>query len=211
MRIALDIDSTLHPYWDQLAGVAQRRYGVALPYEHQHTWGITELAPDELAACVAETHEPDRVLAAEPYPGAVETVARWHAAGHFVHVTSHRTTAAREATARWLERIGLPHDDLHCSYDKVARCIELEIDVLIDDSPVTLVRARAVGIVPATLRHPWNAELCERRGSCAPPTGRSSPRSSTPCSNGPRERHPAPTLGRIPPHAAAGPGQHRGA
>ena len=164
MRIALDIDSTLHPYWEQLAGVAQRRYGIALPYEHQHTWGITELAADELAACVAETHEPDRVLAAEPYPGAVETVARWHEAGHFVHVTSHRTTAAHQATARWLERIGLPHDDLHCSYDKVARCVELGIDVLIDDSPVNLVHARAVGIVPATLRHPWNAELCDREG-----------------------------------------------
>ena len=161
MRIALDIDSTLHHYWDQLAGTAQRRYGVALPYEHQRTWEITELGADELAACVAETHEPDRVLAAEPYPGAVETVARWHEAGHFVHVTSHRTTAAHEATARWLERIGLPHDDLHCSYDKLARCVELDIDVLIDDSPVNLVRAWAVGIVPATLRHPWNAELCD--------------------------------------------------
>jgi hypothetical protein len=162
VRIALDIDSTLHHYWDQLAGVAQRRYGVALPYEHQRTWGITELRADELAACVAETHDPESVLAAEPYPGAVETVTRWHAAGHYVHVTSHRTTAAHGATARWLERIGLPYDDLHCSYDKVARCLELEIDVLIDDSPVNLVRALRVGIVPATLRHPWNAELCDR-------------------------------------------------
>jgi uncharacterized protein len=164
VRIALDIDSTLHPYWDQLERVAQRRYGIALPYDRQLTWGITALAADELAACVAETHEAEHVLAAEPYPGAVEAVARWHAAGHFVHITSHRTTAAHEATARWLERIGLPHDDLHCSYDKVARCLELEIDLLIDDSPINLVRARAVGIVPATLRHPWNAELCDREG-----------------------------------------------
>ncbi len=42
--------------------------------------------------------------------------------------------------------------------------MELEIDVLIDDSPVNLVRARAAGIVPATLRHPWNSELCDRDG-----------------------------------------------
>ena len=27
MRIAVDIDSTLHHYWDQLSAVAKRRYG----------------------------------------------------------------------------------------------------------------------------------------------------------------------------------------
>ena len=169
MRIAIDIDSTLHHYWDQLAGVAQRRYGVALPYEHQRTWGITELRADELAACVAETHEPESVLAAEPYPGAVETVTRWHAAGHYVHVTSHRTTAAHGATARWLERIGLPYDDLHCSFDKVGRCVELGIDVLIDDSPINISRAIEHGIIVATIAHPWNRDVCEEEDViCAP-------------------------------------------
>ena len=38
MRIAIDIDSTLHHYWDELAGSAKRRFGVDLPYEQQHTW-----------------------------------------------------------------------------------------------------------------------------------------------------------------------------
>ena len=33
MRFAIDIDSTLHPYWDQLAEIAKRRYGVDLPYD----------------------------------------------------------------------------------------------------------------------------------------------------------------------------------
>jgi hypothetical protein len=58
----------------------------------------------------------------------------------------------------------MPFDDLHCSFDKVTRCSELAIDVLVDDSPVNIVRARAAGIVPATLIHPWNAELVERDG-----------------------------------------------
>ena len=33
MRIAIDIDSTLHHYWDLLSGAAERRFGVDLPYE----------------------------------------------------------------------------------------------------------------------------------------------------------------------------------
>ena len=58
----------------------------------------------------------------------------------------------------------MPYDDLHCSFDKITRCVELGIDVLVDDSPVNIVRAREAGIVPATLLHPWNEEVVERDG-----------------------------------------------
>ena len=39
--------------------------------------------------------------------------------------------------------------------------------MLVDDSPVNIVRARDAGIVPATLVHPWNEELVERDGVIA--------------------------------------------
>jgi phosphoglycolate phosphatase-like HAD superfamily hydrolase len=94
VRIAIDIDSTLHHYWDQLDAVAQRRFGVALPYAEQATWEIEALAPEQVRAAVAETHGEEHVLAAVPYPGAVEAVRDWHEAGHFIHVTSHRAASA---------------------------------------------------------------------------------------------------------------------
>ena len=161
MKIAIDIDSTLHHYWDVLEAAAQRRFGVSLPYEHQITWQIDQLRPEQLRACIAETHAEDTVLAAEPYPGAVEVVQRWHEAGHWIHITSHRSTKAHGATARWLENIGLPYDDLHCSYDKITRARELGIDILVDDSPVNLLGALEAGILGATIVHPWNRELVE--------------------------------------------------
>jgi uncharacterized HAD superfamily protein len=163
-RIALDIDSTLHHYWDLLADLAQRRFGISLPYDSQKTWSITELEPEQLRQLVEETHGHDNVVEAEPYPGAVETVRAWHDQGHWIHVTSHRADSAREATEKWLERIGMPYDDLHCSYDKVTRCVELGIDVLVDDSPVNLIRAREQGITGATIIHPWNADLVNEDG-----------------------------------------------
>ena len=163
-RIALDIDSTLHHYWDLLARVAQERFGVALPYEEQHGWGITALPREQLAACVEETHSEENIASGEPYPQAVETVRRWHEEGHWIHVTSHRRGASHGATERWLRAIDLPFDDLHCSFDKVSRCVELGIDVLVDDSPVNLARASEEGIVGATIVHPWNAEVVERDG-----------------------------------------------
>ncbi len=161
MKIAIDIDSTLHHYWDALEAAARRRFGVSLPYEHQVTWHIDQLRPEQLKACIAETHAEDTVLSAEPYPGAVEVVTRWHEAGHWIHITSHRDTEAHGATARWLEKIGLPYDDLHCSYDKIARAKELGIDVLVDDSPVNLLGALDAGILGATIVHPWNRDIVE--------------------------------------------------
>lgn len=161
MRIAIDIDSTLHPYWDLFAGVAKRRFGIELPYEDQFDWGISRLQPEQLAACVAETHEAEQILSAKPYPGAVEAVARWHAAGNFIQVTSHRAASAHEPTERWLRRIALPFDELYCSDDKVSRCVALGIDLLIDDSPMNLRRAIEHGIVGATIAHPWNRDVCE--------------------------------------------------
>ncbi len=161
MRIAIDIDSTLHHYWDQLSDASRRRFGIALPYDEQVTWTITLLRPEQVKAVVAETHRDDRVLAAEPYPGAVETVRRWHEAGHYIQITSHRAATCQEATRRWLDRIGLPYDELYCSDDKVARCRETGIDLLIDDSPENLEAAIDAGIGAATLVHPWNRELCE--------------------------------------------------
>jgi uncharacterized protein len=169
VRIAVDIDSTLHHYWDQLSAVAKRRFGVDLPYDAQLTWRITRLKPEQVHVCVEETHREATVLAAEPYPGAVEAIGAWHAAGHFIHITSHRTTEAQHATTRWLERIGLPYDELYCSWDKVARCREIGIDVLIDDSPVNLAKAADAGITPATILHPWNRDLCEEEDIVSAP------------------------------------------
>jgi uncharacterized HAD superfamily protein len=163
-RIALDIDSTLHHYWDLLDELAQERYGISLDYHEQTSWSITKLEPEQLSALVRETHSEQHVLGAEPYPDAVETVRAWHEQGHWIHVTSHRAEDAHGHTARWLEQVGMPYDDLHCSYDKVPRCVELEIDVLVDDSPVNLARARDEGILGATIIHPWNRDLVQTEG-----------------------------------------------
>jgi uncharacterized protein len=166
-RIALDIDSTLHHYWDLLQRIARERYGVDLPYEEQRDWGITVLERDAIVHCVEETHSDENIAAGVPYPDAVETVREWHEQGHWIHVTSHRRRSTYEATAAWLDTIGMPYHDLHCSFDKMPRCVELGIDVLVDDSPVNIARARAEGIVPATIIHPWNEEVLEAHGVVA--------------------------------------------
>jgi FMN phosphatase YigB (HAD superfamily) len=161
MRIALDIDSTLYHYWGLFADAAQARFGVHLPYNEQSVWEIEQLRPEQLKAVIAETHRDENITGAEPYPGAVETIRAWHDAGHFIHVTSHRAEGCAKATEAWLADIGLVYDELYCSWDKVTRCCEIGIDLLVDDSPVNLEKALDAGIRTATISHPWNREICE--------------------------------------------------
>lgn len=169
MRIAIDIDSTLHHYWDVLSEAARTRFGIELPYEEQFTWGITRLKPEQLEVCIAETHCPEKILAGTPYPGAVETVNRWKAAGHEVLITSARTAEAHEATLQWLGEIGLEHDGLHCCQDKVERCAAMGVGLLIDDSPENLRQAIDAGLHAATILHPWNEDVVAEEGVPAAP------------------------------------------
>jgi FMN phosphatase YigB (HAD superfamily) len=161
MRIAVDIDSTLHDYWDVLSEISVRRFGVKLPYEEQLTWGLTRLRPEQLALCIKESYSEERILAGVPYPGAVDAVRAWREQGHSVYVASNREADCREATAAWLRAIGLPFDDLLCSSRKLEHCLELGVELLIDDSPMIITGALEHGILAATIVHPWNEELCE--------------------------------------------------
>jgi uncharacterized HAD superfamily protein len=162
VRIGIDIDSTLHHYWDAFSAVVLERHGIHLPYENQETWHIEGLSPDEVAAVVAATHADPHVSDAVPYEGAVEAVNRWADAGHFIHITSHRSTDSHDVTTAWLDSIGLRYDELYCSYDKITRCREIGVELLIDDSPVNIERAIGEGITAATILHPWNREVCGR-------------------------------------------------
>ncbi len=161
MRIAIDIDSTLHHYWDVLSAAARERFGVELPYEEQVQWGSTRLKDEQLRCVVEATHREGAIMAGRPYPGAVETVNRWAGAGHFVQITSHRAASCHAATERWLGHIGLEYHELCCSEDKITRCEQLGIDLLIDDSPLTILAALERGITAATILHPWNRDVVE--------------------------------------------------
>ena len=162
MRIAIDIDSTLHHHWPVVAAAAKRRFGVDVPYEDQVASAARVLTDAQLLLCIEDTHSDAAIAAARPYPHAVETVNGWYDAGHEIHVTSYRAERSVEATRRWLDAIGLRHQALYCGDDKVAYCRRIGIGLLIDDSPPNLLGALGGGMLAATLRHPWNADVCAR-------------------------------------------------
>jgi len=159
VRIAIDIDSTLHHHWPLVAAAARRRFGVELPYEQQFPWAPRRLDDEQLRVCIEDTHSDEAIAAARPYPHAVQIVNGWYQTGHAIHITSQRAERSLGATRRWLNDIGLRHHELYGGSDKVAHCRSIGADLLIDDSPANLVRALDAGIRVATLRHPWNTRV----------------------------------------------------
>ncbi|HUB75740.1 MAG TPA: hypothetical protein VL977_01725 [Solirubrobacteraceae bacterium] len=161
-RIAVDIDSTLHHYWDTLTEVCRVELGVELADAERFARGDAGICESELERAVAISQTDPYILAAEPYPDAIEVIAGWRRAGCAIHIATHRPPRARPATAAWLARIGLEYDELDCSSDKIEHCVAGGIGILIDDQPDNLERALAAGLRAAALRHPWNRELCAR-------------------------------------------------
>ena len=91
MRIAIDIDSTLHHYWDELSDAAQRRFGVELPYDDQLTWRISRLRDEQLRVASPRRTPTRRSLA----PSPTRTRSRSSTPG-----TTPATSSTSPATAR---------------------------------------------------------------------------------------------------------------
>ena len=157
--VAIDVDSTLHDYWEQFRHAALELHGVDLPYEDQTDWSVDALTRPQLASVIEQTHDDIRIAEAIPYEGAADVINAWRRGGHMVLITTHRRPDAHDATAQWLADHGIGFDLLRCGYQKVDHCLEIGAQVLIDDSPTNLRDAVAVGITGATISHPWNRSL----------------------------------------------------
>jgi uncharacterized protein len=157
--VAIDVDSTLHDYWEQFRQAAMALHGVDLPYDAQTDWSVDALTRHQLAAVIEHTHDDERIAAGVPYAGAADVINAWRRAGHLILITTHRRADAHNATARWLTDHGIGFDLLRCGYEKVDHCKEIGADLLIDDSPTNLRLAVQAGLASATIRHPWNSSL----------------------------------------------------
>lgn len=163
MLVAIDVDSTLHDYWEQFSAAAMQLHGVDLPYADQRAWSVDALTPSQVREVVEATHADEAISAAIAYPGAADAISRWKAGGHEILITTHRRPGAHDVTAAWLHEQGIPFDGLRCGWEKVDHCSDVGVALLIDDAPSNLEGALGRGIAVATIRHPWNRDLLDAR------------------------------------------------
>lgn len=153
-RIVVDIDNTL---WDFAPVLYERSKALnpALPPPSEwHSWEFWKpyLTAKSLYGVIREIHmEQDRFGV---YPETKEFLALLKDAGFYIIIASHREKGTTDAARQWLVKHDLDYDEIHLSYDKTV--LFSSAWAVVDDSPVTLTKAKEAGIVRTGLRCPWN-------------------------------------------------------
>ena len=161
-RILVDIDSTLYEMVPLFSKTAAAKYGVKFnpkDYNHWDYWQQIGMTLEQWLGTIDASHEPARVLANKPFPGAVAAIRAWAAKGAEIHIVSDRKPSSFEATAQWLNAIGLPKHVLYLAprFDKLEYAKTHSIDLMIDDKPSLITACVAAGMPIATLWYKYNA------------------------------------------------------
>jgi hypothetical protein len=91
-----------------------------------------------------------------PYPDAENFLRSVRDMGFYLVIASHREKGTLDTTERWLRDNNLVFDEIHLSYDKTV--LFQDCWGIVDDSPVTLEKAKKAGIVATGLEMPWNEQ-----------------------------------------------------
>jgi len=153
-KIIVDIDNTL---WD-LAPVLYARLHEENPRIPHHTqwrsWHFWEgfISAQRLYGIIKDVHMEQDTF--EPYGQSRNFLRLLRERGFHIIIASHREQETFAPTRRWFEKHDLPFDEIHLSYDK---SVLFERSwAVVDDSPITLEKAKQAGIVRAGLKNPWN-------------------------------------------------------
>lgn len=158
-RIAIiDIDNTLWQFSDAFHQELKRINPDFPPPDQWRRYDIWEgyCSVADFIAAINRIHHHQDQDRYQPYPESRDFLRDLKGHGFHIIIASHRIPATRPPTERWLARHGLSYDELHLSLDKTV--LFPKADVVVDDSPLTLVKAVESGAIGAGLLFPWNAD-----------------------------------------------------
>jgi HAD superfamily hydrolase (TIGR01509 family) len=154
-NIVVDIDNTL---WDFAPVLYEHLAAVSPNIPAVDRWGEWEFWEDDLDSktfyrILKTIHMKQEEFV--PYEDARPFLMALREDGFHIIIASHRESDSAGPTRRWLDRYGLPYDQIHLSNDKSV--LFDQSVAIVDDSPSTLEKARKAGLVRAGLRRPWNS------------------------------------------------------
>jgi hypothetical protein len=152
----IDIDNTLWSFSDHFY-VELKKINQNFPTpDHWSTFNVWEgycSEEDFMATIHSIQHNQDKDEY-KPYPESQHFLTSLKGHGFHIILASHRVPGMRQPTERWLAQHNLPYDDLHLSLDKTV--LFPNVDVVVDDSPPTLLKAKEKGALATGLLCPWN-------------------------------------------------------
>ncbi len=153
MKFYVDFDDCLCETARAFTGIADRLFGIRIPYEEVRFFNLQDsfaLTDAQYEALMVEGHRPEVLLSYEETPGASRVVNEWIDAGHEVFIITGRPYSAADASKKWLDEHGLGRAGLYflnkygrdTFYGNAGSNLELEdfyrmeFDVAVEDSPL---------------------------------------------------------------------------
>lgn len=137
MRIGLDIDDVLYPWFETAHRICARAgitNGVTpTSWRCYEDYGCTD---EQWFNTLGEATETGELYGAPPIPAVLEAVQQIHDADHTIHLVTARGfmrhgMQIRRDTAAWLDRWDIPHHSLTFTKDKTS----VRTDLFLDDAP----------------------------------------------------------------------------
>ena len=122
-RVYVDLDDVLSQTALAFTRLLAESFDKHVALEEITSFDLSEsfdLTDEELGRFMLEAHQPQRLLAVEPMPGAIDVLSAWQTEGYDVDVLTGRPPASGEVSRRWLHRHHMAHSELYF-VDKYAR------------------------------------------------------------------------------------------
>jgi len=173
-RIYVDIDDVLSRTVETLIDLLERLHDRRVAVDECRHFDLRRsfaLDDEALSRFMDHAHADEVIESIVPVEGAGRVLERWTAAGARVALVTGRPPITREASLRWLEAHGLPHDELHhldkwsrpswnehglpaLRFDEIGG---LGFEFAVEDSLETAVRLVEEFEIPVALMdRPWN-------------------------------------------------------
>ena len=173
-HVYVDVDDVITDSAGTYLRIVAREFGKNAALEDmvtfnlQHSFGLSD---KEYSHLVAVAHTPEEILAMTPCPGALETLARWKADGHGIHIVTGRPTSTLETSQQWLRDHAVAYDSFTI-VDKYQRpdmdpeialpLSELQkqsFSLAVEDSaPMAAYLAEKMDTPVALVDRPWNRD-----------------------------------------------------
>jgi uncharacterized HAD superfamily protein len=162
--IIVDIDGVLYnadPVWRELF---MSMKGVHITAADISTWDFFrgKVSGADFAEIIrVGLHSDAGILSRKPYVGAAKTITNWRFRGAKIVIVSERAASTSLATRQWLDKNGIPYDELVCDLpmDKVAIIFDKRAHLVIEDKPDTIIRVLESGMSAAVVDHLYNLDL----------------------------------------------------
>ena len=121
--IYLDLDDVLCDTAVAYLDLIDREFGLKIEFEQifsfdlQKSFGLSDEANQHMFRCA---HQPDFIANINIFAGVSETLERWKALGHTLHIVTGRHTSSYQATLDWLEKHDIAYDTITILRDGVA-------------------------------------------------------------------------------------------